>query len=468
MDLFRETFKNYPVYSLSEVATSLHQLVERAYPQPIFIKAEIIKLNFYPRSGHCYPELVEKEGDQIKAEMRGIIWASYYQRINERFLKITGEPLKENIRILFLASVVYSETRGLALHIQDVEPAYTLGEMAKNRNAVINRLKQEGVFDLNRRLKMPTLPKRVAVISVETSKGYSDFISTLKTNRKGYCFETELFPTILQGDKAIAGITTCLTNIERRREEFDCVVIVRGGGGDVGLSCYDDYGLSLRVATFPIPIMTGIGHSTNKSVTDMVAHTYKITPTDVAFALIDYFQNFDEEVMKLQARMVERSKLILSEHKNRLLRLDSARKISAPTLLSRSRDALSQLTQTLILQSKDRLQGAHKSLQESQYKLSQSTSKMLSTTTMSLSSVSDRLCAASIRITTQQQDGLALMEAKIALLHPDNILKRGFSITRFQGKAVTEADKLSTGDEIETQTYQGVVRSVVQKRNGKQ
>lgn len=413
----RETFHEHPVYTLSEIAMSLHRVVERTYPQPYFIKAEILKLNFYPHSGHCYPELVEKEDNTIKAEMRAIIWSANYQRINSRFLQITGSPLKENISILCLANIEYSPKHGLALHIQDIEPTYTLGEMVKNRNAVIEKLKKEGVFSNNKNLKMPMLPKRVAVISVETSKGFSDFITTLNNNRYGYAFKTELFPSILQGDKAITGITNCLNEIEKRQRDFDCVVIVRGGGGDVGLSCYDDYGLSRCVATFPLPVLTGIGHSTNLSVTDMVAHTYHITPTEVAFSLIHCFLNFDEKLQDYQNRIVERAKLILTNEKTKLLELDAQRKIAAPKVLGQYQNRLNQLSQMIVMHSKE--------------------------------------------LFLMQRMALDNITEKMALLHPDNILKRGFSVTRFNGKAVTSADKLPSGAEIVTKLYEGEVTSVV-------
>ena len=394
MENIRETFHDHPVYSLSEIAFSLHKVVERTYPQPYFIKAEILKLNFYPHSGHCYPELVEKEGNSIKAEMRAIIWAANYQRINDRFIQITGNPLKENISILCLARIEFSPKHGLALHIEDIEPTYTLGEMVKNRNAVIERLKKEGVFTANKRLEMPLLPKRVAIISVETSKGYSDFITTLNGNRYGYRFVTELFPSILQGDKAIVGITGRLAEIEMRQKEFDCVVIVRGGGGDVGLSCYDEYEMAHRVATFPLPVLTGIGHSTNLSVTDMVAHTYNITPTDVAFALIGYFQTFDEKLQECQDRIVEVSRRLLVDEQSKLLRMTEAARMLPLVRL------------------------------------------------------------------TEQQGRVGMIEEKVRLLHPENILKRGFSITRHNGKVVTNVADLKSGDELHTQVYEGEMTSI--------
>lgn len=414
----RETFHDHPVYTLSEIAFSLHKVVERTYPQPYFIKAEILKLNFYPHSGHCYPELVEKEGNTIKAEMRAIIWSANYQRINDRFVQITGNPLKENISILCLASIEFSPKHGLALHIQDIEPTYTLGEMVKNRNAVIARLKKEGIFAHNKNLEMPLLPKRIAIISVETSKGYSDFITTLNSNRYGYKFETELFPSILQGDKAIVGITGRLAEIKLRQQEFDCVVIVRGGGGDVGLSCYDEYEMASCVATFPLPVLTGIGHSTNLSVTDMVAHTYNITPTDVAFALIGYFQRFDEKLTQMSQDIVLKTKELVMLQRTYLLNMAADVSRLGKNQMSNSRDAVVQMSE-----------------------------KMRTLVPLYFSRLHERI---------------GNVEEKIQLLHPDNILKRGYSITRFKGKAVSDASKLKPGDEIVTQVYKGEMRSRVE------
>lgn len=461
MEKVRERFQEYPIYALSEVAMSLHRLVERTYTQPYYIKAEILKLNFYPHSGHCYPELVEKEDGKIKAEMRAVIWSSSYQRINERFKQITGESLKENISILCLASIEFNPKHGLALHIQDIEPSFTLGEMVKNRNAVIARLKKEGVFFKNKNRCLPLLPKRIAVISVETSKGYSDFISTLQNNRFGYCFETELFPSILQGDKAIAGVTNCLSNIESRKSDFDCVVIVRGGGGDVGLSCYDDYTMAQRVATFPLPVFTGIGHSTNLSVTDLVAHTHNITPTDVAFSLIDCFQKFEEKVLECQTQLIERVKFLLSEEKQKMVNVDTACTLAASKVLNIHRQKLGQIISFVNLRSKEGLMIQNNALQKIEETMKTFSKQQWERSAERLRTHTEKLLLLSVQQIAKQKDRLDNLEEKTALLHPDNILKRGFSITRCNGEVLLSLNDLKEGDELVTQLYKGEVKSVV-------
>lgn len=457
----RETFNDHPIYSLSEVAMSLHRVVERTYPQPYYIKAEILKLNFYPYSGHCYPELVEKEGKEIKAEMRAIIWASNYQRINERFEQITGEKLKEDIRILCLATVEFSPKHGLALHIQDIEPSYTLGEMVRNKLAVIERLKEEGVFIQNKSLQLPLVPKRIAVISVETSKGYSDFITTLADNRYGYRFETELFPSILQGDKAILGMSARLTEIEARQKEFDCVAIVRGGGGDVGLSCYDDYQLAHRVATFPLPVLTGIGHSTNKTVTDMVAHTSKITPTEVAVALVARFHDFDERVQQLFETLAHRATEMIAEEKRLLLELDATCRIAVPRVMAGHKQQLGRIAQQVALKSKELMLTESNALAKIWDDILRLKTERLVQERELLDDCAKILATGSRQMVENRLEKVAMLEDKVRLLHPDNILKRGFSITRLQGHAVTGAEALQAGDRIVTQLFEGEVTSVV-------
>lgn len=458
----RETFNDHPVYTLSEIAMSLHRVVERTYPQPYYIKAEVLKLNFYPHSGHCYPELVEKDNNAIKAEMRAVIWATNYQRINQRFEQITGEKLKEDISILCLASIEFSPKHGLALHIQDIEPTYTLGEMVKNKLAVIERLKKEGVYTQNKSLPLPLVPKRIAVISVETSKGYSDFITTLANNQYGYCFQTELFPSILQGEKAIMGITGRLAEIELRRDEFDCVAIVRGGGGDVGLSCYDDYRMAQCVATFPLPVLTGIGHSTNQTVTDMVAHTFNITPTDVAFFLIGHYRKFEEKLQQAFDILARRAKEIIAMERQHLVELDAARRIAVPRILAEQRRHLEQSAQQIALISKELLVVQGGVLSNMGEKLQRLYGERIGQEAECLEMMAGQIVANSTQLVQRQRERLENMEDKLQLLHPDNILKRGFSITRLKGKAVTGAEALRAGDHIVTQLYEGEVKSVVE------
>ena len=459
----RETFNNHTVYSLSDVAMSIHKMIERTYTRPYYIKAEILKLNYYPYSGHCYPELVEREGNTIKTEMRAVIWSTHFQDINRRFQQITGEPLKENIRILCLATIQFSPKHGLALHIEDIEPTYTLGEMVKNRQEVIARLKKEGLFDKNRSLPMPLLPKRVAVISVETSKGYSDFMQTLQQNEYGYRFKTELFPSILQGDKAITGIMGRLGEIAQRQDDFDVVVIVRGGGGDVGMSCYDDYELTRNVATFPMPVLTGIGHSTNLTVTDMVAHANFITPTDVAFSLLAAFRHFDEQLEDAMSRIVQRVQQQISDSRQDMLKVETTLQYKLPKVLDLHRNILADTYKDLVFKSKELMMNQHFKLKEIMREVTKSTQIQAQHSRQLLTTMEERLPRECRALLKRRTHDFTAVEEKLQLLSPENVLKRGYSITLKNGKAVTDAAELQAGDKLVTRFYQGGVVSTVEE-----
>jgi len=435
----RETFQERPVYALSEITKSLESVISKNYNRAYYIKAEVLKLNYYPHSGHCYPELVEKENGKIKAQLRGVIWSTQFRNINERFIAITGEPLKEDITILCLATVEFSAQHGLGLHIQDIEPIYTLGEMARNKREVIEKLKKEQIFFLNKQKQLPVVPKKIAIISVETSKGYSDFTITLQQNSWNYKFQCTLFPSILQGEKALISIPHQLSEISKRQHEFDCVVIVRGGGGDVGMSCYDDYGLAAAVATFPLPIITGIGHSTNETITDMVAFANKITPTEVAYFLIQQFHNFSIQVEECRDKLLKYVKTLLQEQ---------------DFYFSKIYQQLMMIVGKYNHQKEKEIQGLCQRVQN------------ISIQNLAKKNNEIRFCEQSMKNAVgqyllKQQNVLHQFQTKIELLHPENILKRGYSITMKNGKAIRSAEEVAEGDQITTKLLHGEVGSVV-------
>jgi len=435
----RETFQERPVYTLSEITKSLESVIAKNYNRVYYIKAEILKLNYYPHSGHCYPELVEKENGKIKAQLRGVIWSTQFRSINERFVAITGEPLVEDITILCLATLEFSAQHGLGLHIQDIEPIYTLGEMARNKREVIEKLKKEQIFLLNKQKQLPLVPKNIAIISVETSKGYSDFMITMQQNSWNYKFQCTLFPSILQGEKALISIPHQLSEISKRQQEFDCVVIVRGGGGDVGMSCYDDYKLAAAVATFPLPVITGIGHSTNDTITDMVAFATKITPTEVAYFLIQQFHNFSTKVEECREKLLKYVKTKLQEKE---------------FYFSKIHQQLMMIIGKYNHQKEKEIQSLGQRIQNNalQYLLKQNNEVL---------NFEQRFKNETTQYLLKQQNTLHQIQTKIELLHPGNILKRGYSITMKNGKALRNADEVQVGETITTKLYQGEIESVV-------
>jgi len=406
------------VLTLSQLTAGIARVFDESFPSSFWIKAELAKLNHYPGSGHCYPSLVEKEKGMIKAEIRGNIWANDFIRINQKFLQVTKEPLKEGIQILFRALVKYHPVYGLSLQISDIDPSYTLGEMAREKMETIIRLKNEGLFERNHQLPMPLLPKLIAIISVNTSKGFSDFINILENNPWGYSFSCILFPALLQGDKAVDSIISQLRRIDRVAEYFDVVAIIRGGGGDVGLNCYDNYLLAKEVALCRLPVLTGIGHSTNETVVEMIAGQNKITPTDVAYFLIQYFHNFSARLEESSLKIITLCQELIEEEKRRWGEL---RRHFKPGLLIREKE-------------------------------------------IDLKNRSEWFAMHVHQLLTHQQVVIDTLEQQVHLLDPQNILKRGYSITYHGGKPLTDTASVNPGEIITTRLYKGEINSEIKSK----
>ena len=243
MDLEIKNIDN-KYHSLLELTQSVESVINKTYTKSYWVKAEIAKLNFYPKSGHCYPDLVEKQNGKVVAQMRAIIWAGSFKDMSLKFTNVTNEKIGDGMTVLLRCSVKFSPIYGLSLQIHDIEPSFTLGELAKEKQKSIARLKDEGKFYKNKQLLPPLLIQRLAIISVETSKGYQDFIKVIDNNEWGYKFFHMLFPALLQGDGAVKSITSQLTSINKIIHHFDAVLIIRGGGGDIGLSIFDNYNLA--------------------------------------------------------------------------------------------------------------------------------------------------------------------------------------------------------------------------------
>lgn len=299
-----EKQENRSIFTLEDVCRDIASTISARYPYPFWVKAEMHKLNLYPGSGHCFPDLLQKRGNEIVAEMRAIIWKSDYERIKENFHRVVKEPLKEGVEILFSAMVQYHPKYGISLRILDIDPDFTLGTLQRERRLCEDRLKKEGLWGKNRGVYFPLLPARIAMISASTSKGYSDFMKVLYSSSRPYAFHVELFPALLQGEGASQSILRALGAIEQRKLDFDIVVIVRGGGGDVGLNAYNHFDLCKAVCQFPLPVLSGVGHSTNQTVMEENAYFNAITPTELAYYILSYFQGFETSLQDMATSLV--------------------------------------------------------------------------------------------------------------------------------------------------------------------
>ena len=304
-------------YSLKELCDWIQEIVENDLPNRYWVCSEIASMSV---RGHCYMELVEKaENGILAAKVRATCWSNVYHLLSAYFLQETGQSLHTGLQVMLEVSVEYHAVYGLSLNVWNIDPTYTLGDLAKQRQATIQQLTEDGVMDLQKALQIPSLPRRVAVISSADAAGYGDFCDQLKHNRFGFKFHVQLYPAVVQGDTAARSVVQALNSIAALEEEWDVVVIIRGGGASTDMSCFDDYNLASHCAQFPLPIIAGIGHTRDVSVVDMVVHTSVKTPTAAAEWLIERVAEQVERVGSLMLRLQRATQNAVSREKNRLL-----------------------------------------------------------------------------------------------------------------------------------------------------
>ena len=301
-------------YSLSELCTQIEVVLMEGLPDTYWVRCEIASLS--EKGGHLYLDLVEKgQRGLFVARQRATCWNGRQQMLRAYFAQETGSSLQVGMQVLLEVSVRFHSVYGLSLDVQGIDPQYTLGDMARQRQAAISRLQAEGVFDMQRMLSLPTLTRRLAVVSAAEAAGYSDFVHQLEES--SYSFVATLFPAVMQGDRAAASIRAALDSIGATEEEFDAVVIIRGGGATTDLTCFDDYALAALCAQFPLPILTGIGHTRDVSVLDMVAFQALKTPTAVAAFLVERMDEQMERMQRLTYRLQQTAlrQVLLRRHR---------------------------------------------------------------------------------------------------------------------------------------------------------
>ncbi len=452
-------------YTLTDLGNSLKSVIEKTYKNHYWVVAEINKLNYYPHSGHAYPELVEKTDGKIVAQFRGQMWKNDFDTANNKFLELLNEPIRDGIKVLMLVKVVFDGMYGLSLQIKAIDPKYSLGDLEAEKNLTLAKLKKEGIYESNKRKTLPLVPKRLAIISVESSKGYADFLQILAQSGEKYCFDLRLFPSILQGEQAVTGIQQQLREIAKTQDEFDAVAIIRGGGGDVGLSCYNNYELSRAVASFPLPVLTGIGHATNLTVTELVAHTNAITPTKLAELLLQHFRRFDDELSRAKEKIRALTEKILRENKQKIDA--NQRSLVAATKLFTARLLvyLQRQSETFKASTGKQLQRSSLALREQQYRITLSTERMVGNQRGKLNYFAGQVAEKSVRKLEMQQQELTHLERTVAVLHPRSVLQRGFALVRGNGKIITSAKKLKSGQELEIELYDGIVQTKLIEKN---
>ena len=388
-------------FTLRQLNLMVRDAIEMQMPDEYWVEAELSECR--ERGGHCYMELIEKDEQTNTPVARASAkcWRQTWQIMQPHFERVTGQPLHAGLKVLLRVYAQYHEAYGFSWIVTDIDPTYTIGDMARKRQEIIRQLKEEGIFDLQRELCIPLFAQRIAVISAAGAAGYGDFCRQLDDNEYGFKFEVTLFPAIMQGEQVERSIIDALNKIysltshpSPLTSQFDCVVIIRGGGATADLSGFDTLALAEHVAQFPIPIITGIGHDRDESILDMVSNTRVKTPTAAATLLIDNLRQVLERLNTAQQRISLMGHIIID-----------------------ARHRIEMLQQ--------------------------------------------RLSTAIERMMTNQKHRLSQIELLLQSFDPQLLLSRGYSITLHHGRAVRDPQQLKAGDEIETRVEKGTIRSVV-------
>jgi exodeoxyribonuclease VII large subunit len=445
------------VFTLKQVAQSIRKTLESRYERTYWVKAEIYKMNLFP-SGHAFPELVQRTDGKIVANLSGVIWKTNYGRISKQFEATVKEPFSEGKEVLMLVKITFSEVYGLSLHITDIDPSYSLGALHKLKLETIDALNKLGILQKNQSLSL-SLPKRIAVISAESSKGLSDFMQVLSGSSFG--ISTFLFNATVQGDQAVESILQAFNKIERVRQYFDAVVIVRGGGAEVGMSCYDDFKLCKRIAEFPLPVLCGIGHSTNLTVAEMVAYSHAITPSVLASDLLQEFELKLNELHAICTNLNLVQSKLLTNIKNTFNQTVS--KINGVTKwrFERINNQLNTIELRSIQEAKQILSFHKQYISSSPIAIQTLVKKSHQIEHHRRTMLQQQLTFTMNRMVDKNGTMIESLEKQVQLMSPSAVLARGFSIARSNGKAVMSKAELRPGTMIQIELSDGTAEAEV-------
>ena len=403
--------------SLRQLNMLVRDTIEQQMPDEYWVEAELSECREH--SGHCYMELIEKDehSNTPVARASAKCWRQTWQLLHPHFERATGQPLHAGLKVLLRVYAQFHEAYGFSWIVTDIDPTYTLGDMARRRQEIIRQLKEEGVFDLQRELTIPLICQRIAVISAPNAAGYGDFCRQIEENSYGFRFRVTLFPAIMQGEQVENSVIAALNEIYGQVSNYDVVVILRGGGATADLSGFDTLALAENVAQFPLPVITGIGHERDESILDMISHTRVKTPTAAAAFLIDHLKGVLERI--------EQAETFIRQYVNERIRYQQQRVSQLTTLIP-----------TLSL-------------------------RLLSDARHHIELLENRLPVALDRRLTVQKHRLTSLELLLQGFDPQLLLSRGYSITLLKGRAVRDPALLREGDEIETRVEKGTFRSIV-------
>ncbi len=427
--------------SLFELNSLVREAIEEYVTDEYWVEAELASA--HESGGHCYMELIQKEDGSNTpiARASARCWRSTWALLKPHFERKTGQTLRGGLKVLLQVYPQFHENFGFSWIVTDIDPTYTLGDMARRRQEIIRRLKEEGVFDLNKELELPLFAQRIAVISSDSAAGYGDFCKQLSENKQGFKFAVELFSAVMQGEQVEQTVIAALNEINERREDFDCVVIIRGGGSTSDLSGFDTLALAENVANFPLPVITGIGHDRDESVLDMVSHTRVKTPTAAAAFLIEHLQDVYSLIVEAEEDVIRCVTDRLQKERLRIDRLIELLPKQLAAFLTAQHARLGRLIELLPRQ----------------------TAACLTSQRGNLDLLAATMRSVLERRMLRENHRMEMLEHRADAVNPEKLLQRGYSITRSNGRVVRSPEQLKAGDEIETTMEKGTIKSVVTK-----
>ncbi len=445
----------------SEIANSI-----RTNPvlQSRWVIAELSDVS--ERGGHCYMELVEKDDRGVTiARLRGTIWANNFAyKIKPKFEQITGQKFKSGLKVMLFGSASFHEQYGLSFNITDVDPSFTIGDMERIRREIIETLTREGVVNCNRMLQMPRVPQRIAIISAKGAAGYGDFMNQLQSNPIGFKFYTHLFEATMQGETTSNSVIKALNDIEMTIDLWDCVVIIRGGGATSDLNGFDNLELARRVATFALPVVVGIGHERDRTVLDDIANVRVKTPTAAAEWLIMCAQQTLDQALALANQVARYVKDRTSGASKQLSHIEGTIPIIAKQQIIKSKSNLAAIASALPYMTKNKILSANRTIDALARDVQHSAIGKISAAQTYLKTMSDALANAAPKAIANQDKRLKALENIVEALSPQKTLRRGFSLTKVNGKTVKSIDQLADNDVITTYLADGEITSVVNKK----
>lgn len=445
----------------SEIANSI-----RTNPvlQSRWVIAELSDVS--ERGGHCYMELVEKDDRGVTiARLRGTIWANNFAyKIKPKFEQITGQKFKSGLKVMLFGSASFHEQYGLSFNITDVDPSFTIGDMERIRREIIETLTREGVVNCNRMLQMPRVPQRIAIISAKGAAGYGDFMNQLQSNPVGFKFYTHLFEATMQGETTSNSVIKALNDIEMTIDLWDCVVIIRGGGATSDLNGFDNLELARRVATFALPVVVGIGHERDRTVLDDIANVRVKTPTAAAEWLIMCAQQTLDQALALANQVARYVKDRTSGASKQLSHIEGTIPIIAKQQIIKSKSNLAAIASALPYMTKNRILSANRTIDAIARDVQHSAIGKISAAQTYLKTMSDALANAAPKAIANQDKRLKALENVVEALSPQKTLRRGFSLTKVNGKTVKSIEQIGDNDVITTYLVDGQITSVVNKK----